>query len=91
MDHVIYNVHVDVLGRQSVGEGSGAKWKGVSLVDPWVSHNLVHLDTMLWVCVKQSMKKTLAIWRDRVSFNLSTEWLERTLGEAVWNGVHLIL
>ncbi len=66
MDHVIYNVHVDILGRESVGEGGRAKREGVSLVDPWVGHDLGHLNSMLWVCIKQSMKKTLAIWRDSV-------------------------
>ncbi len=64
MDHVIYNVHVDILGRQSVGEGGGAKGEGVFLVDPWVGHDLGHLNSMLWVRIKQSMKKTLAICRD---------------------------
>ncbi len=63
VDHVFRDILIDVIHREEVWEGSRLKGKQVlTFTEPWVGHQLSHLDTVLWIGRQQSPQEIFAAY-----------------------------
>ena len=58
---MLNDLFYDVTFLKFVGEWSGTKRKGKSLVHPWVIHQVSHVDPFTGIGTEESVKKVLAV------------------------------